>query len=1664
MMGRHLKIYPRKLLALAVASCFAGELAYANPAGPAVARGQASFATQGNTLTVTNSPGAIINWQGFSIPSQDITRFLQQSASSAVLNRVTGATPSAILGQLQSNGRVYLINPNGITIGKGAVIDVAGFVASSLNLSDADFVAGRHRFTETPGAGPVINQGTIKTPSGGMVYLVGQNIENHGIIKSPQGEIVLAAGKSVELVDAGTPEIRVQITAPDNQALNLGQLFASGGRIGMYGGLVRQGGIANANTAVVGENGKIVFKATKDVTLDAGSLTTASGPSGGSVTAQAETGTLLASGTIEAIGLGSPPAGGGVAQSAGVVGDPFEGGVAATGDGVVGKGGTVHLLGTQVGLTGNAKVDVSGQSGGGTVLVGGDFQGKNPDIQNAFRTYFGPDAVIKADAITSGDGGKVIVWADDITWFYGTITARGGSQSGNGGFVEVSGKANLAFDGRVDAGAPNGQAGTLLLDPQDINIVDSAGTNDNNQLNVDVPTAGDPAGSVFFANGGAVTFTITDEALESQTGNIVLQATRDITVSAGLSGGLNLVNQGTGERVAVQAGRHINILSPLTTNGAAIILEADSPHAGATDRIGQITVAAAASVISNGGSITLIAGGNATGSTATSDAVADNSGFRPVGIVDAGAGGINLALSGGSADELGIGVTGTITQILGNHITTPSLGSITNLRTTGALVIGSATSAGTNGLGSGAQTLTVNRISNTYTDADIILLATPPASSFQMIAGSGGIQLDRPLTTYQPTTISTSGPLTITDPIITSNNSLTLSASSVTGSGFINTGSGSCYGTGCVTIFWDGGAGTPNWFDQNNWSGNLVPGNSSDVTIGTGFATIVVNGLGQAKSLVAGSAVQVPSTRSLTLTNASNLSGADISGGGVTFNGGASVGSLALSSGTVNGSGILAVTSDFNQTGGSLASTFSNLALTRSGNFTVGGFQASNSISLTAAGGALLDGNGTSVNVTAPTTTLTAANGINLDTSVSTLTTGNTATGNTAIRNTGPLTVSGMSNAGAGTILLTNTDRITLNGAVSASGGSGNQIVLAGTGFTNNAGSSALNPGSGRWLVYSGNPASDNRGGLGYGFKQYNATYGVTSIAGSGNGFLYTTSPSITPSLGGTATKVYDGNTAAPTISLTASPFSGVIDGDSVSLTAGAASYLDKNVGSSKQVNASGISIASATDGAATVYGYQLLTTASANVGTITARALTIGATGQNKVYDGGTAGTVTLADNRVAGDVLTTSYTGAAFNDKNVGTGKPVSVTGLGLTGTDAGNYTFNATAGTAADINPAVVSLAGNRAYDSSTSFGPGAFGTINGVNGETLTVASGTGTVASPKVLAGTQSLAPGDLALGNGTGLASNYRIAANNNTGTITATTSVPFAWDGSATDLRWENPANWNQGAIPLNGAMANIPGGLSGPVVYSSVSGATSLKTLSSASGFLITGGTLTLGNSPADVSTFSGRPLTLSGGTLNGTGTISLAGTTLDVNARGLLGGSRTILGNVNNFEGTVSPGASPGIMTIDGNYYQGPLGTLLAEIGGPVAGAQYDQLIVTGTVTLGGALNVAFVNGFNPATNDAFTIVQSGAISGTFASEPSTTTLVTNYLASGVTLTNSAIIPDSILNTQFNQMNNATPDSTGALNVETTINAETGEREIVDSTTAVNAKPTLKAGLCR
>ena len=401
------------LTTAALALLVAGTPAYPNPTGPQIVAGQVSIAGTGKLLTVTNSPGSIINWQSFSIAPGELTRFVQQNSSSSVLNRITGQNPSQILGALQSNGKVFLINPNGIVFGANSRIDVNGLVASSLNLTDSAFLSGKFEFSDGGNAGPVRNEGAITTPNGGQVYLIASDVTNSGLITAPGGEVMLAAGRSVTLGDSRDPDIGVVVSAPGDQALNVGRIVADSGKVGIYGALVDQNGAVSASSAVAGTDGTILLKSSVATSLGGGSVTAVTG---------------------------------------------------------AGSGGTVQILGPRVSLTGDAVVDAGGATGGGTVLIGGDVHGGNPSVEDALMTSVGPAVRIDADAVRSGNGGQVVVWSNQQTQMDGRISARGGSSGGDGGSVETSSKGVLDFEGLVDLRAPRGAAGTLLLDPSDIMI------------------------------------------------------------------------------------------------------------------------------------------------------------------------------------------------------------------------------------------------------------------------------------------------------------------------------------------------------------------------------------------------------------------------------------------------------------------------------------------------------------------------------------------------------------------------------------------------------------------------------------------------------------------------------------------------------------------------------------------------------------------------------------------------------------------------------------------------------------------------------------------------------------------------------------------------------------------------------------------------------------------------------------------------------------------------------------------------------------------------------------------------------------------------------------------------------------------------------------------
>ncbi|MBL8489346.1 MAG: filamentous hemagglutinin N-terminal domain-containing protein, partial [Rhodocyclaceae bacterium] len=466
----------------------------ANPLNPTVVGGSAVFATSGKVLTVTNSNGAIINWRAFSIGAGETTRFVQSGPASQVLNRVTGGDPSVILGTLQSNGRVFLVNPNGIVFGKGSRVDVAGLVASTLNLSDADFRAGRMNF-QGDGHGTLRNDGELRAAPKGRILLIAPQVENSGLIEAPEGEILLAAGRRVSLVDINHPDIAFDVVAPANQVVNLGQVLAK--KIGVYAGVIDAGGTLDASAAVVGEGGRIVLKAADGARV---------------------------AGTLKATGE---------------------------------RGGEIRVLGRDVRLGEAARLDASGAAGGGAILVGGDTRGANPEVANAEFATVAAGATLSADAGANGTGGKVVVWADDTTLMAGQISARGGARGGDGGFTEVSGKRRVQMDGHADLRAPAGRSGLLLLDPGAITVSTggndaAAGIVNNGWLGTQLNSSDvnlDTSSGTYSTTGGTQNIAINAAVTWSSANTLTLTAGNNIGINAALTstggGGLSLVAAGT---------------------------------------------------------------------------------------------------------------------------------------------------------------------------------------------------------------------------------------------------------------------------------------------------------------------------------------------------------------------------------------------------------------------------------------------------------------------------------------------------------------------------------------------------------------------------------------------------------------------------------------------------------------------------------------------------------------------------------------------------------------------------------------------------------------------------------------------------------------------------------------------------------------------------------------------------------------------------------------------------------------------------------------------------------------------------------------------------------------------------------------------------------------
>lgn len=246
------------------------------PTSGVIVAGGGTISQSVTTQVTTTSNNTIINWGSFSIGAGQTVNFSQPNATSNVLNRVTGIDPSLIQGTLNSNGRVLLVNPNGITFSAGSTINVGGLIASTLDISNSDFLAGRFSFNGTSTAA-VTNDANITVINGNRVVLIGKDVFNTGTINAAGGEVwLLAGGSSMTATEAASPELSITFNAPAGQAVNIGQIIANGGVAGLLGNTVTHTGSVSANS-VSTSGGRIFLRANNDLTVNAGARVVANG-------------------------------------------------------------------------------------------------------------------------------------------------------------------------------------------------------------------------------------------------------------------------------------------------------------------------------------------------------------------------------------------------------------------------------------------------------------------------------------------------------------------------------------------------------------------------------------------------------------------------------------------------------------------------------------------------------------------------------------------------------------------------------------------------------------------------------------------------------------------------------------------------------------------------------------------------------------------------------------------------------------------------------------------------------------------------------------------------------------------------------------------------------------------------------------------------------------------------------------------------------------------------------------------------------------------------------------------------------------------------------------------------------------------------------------------
>ncbi len=613
---------------------------WAAPEGGEVVGGE-GIIQQAGVETIINqaTERMAIDWRSFDVAANERVEFIQPSSSSVALNRVLSNRGSEILGRIDANGQVILVNANGVVFGKDSVVNVGGMIASGLNIDPASFINGDFALNSIEGAeGKVINYGIINAATGGSVTLVGEQVQNDGLISAKLGAVNLVAGKAAVLTFDPTGMVGVRVTEAvvqdelgvDAAVINNGSINAEGGRVllsasvseDVFSNAVNNAGMNKSTSVVVHDDGSFTLGAGADV-INTGNISTSvnQGNAGqvvllgdnvthsGSITANTSSGT---GGSVELHSTDTTL----LTENSRISAQ------AST----QGEGGDIKVLGNKVALLDQAEVNASGANGGGQVLIGGDKTGQNKKIRNADFIYLDENTTVKTDALINGNGGKLITFASDTARIYGNLYSRGGSEGGNGGFIETSGLKGFEILNAPDVSASFGTGGSWLIDPYDLTIVSSGSGISPNGENKFTSASGDSNLNVNVLlnalNNGNVTL---------QTGANGLQAGK-ITVDAAIN------YQGNSSRtLTFLAGNGIDVNKNISSTQSQLNLDFNANSDN--NSTGDFHIADGVSIASNGGNITI--------STVNFDAFTDNNDFGTISTYnDFGGGDITINATG----------------------------------------------------------------------------------------------------------------------------------------------------------------------------------------------------------------------------------------------------------------------------------------------------------------------------------------------------------------------------------------------------------------------------------------------------------------------------------------------------------------------------------------------------------------------------------------------------------------------------------------------------------------------------------------------------------------------------------------------------------------------------------------------------------------------------------------------------------------------------------------------------------------------------------------------------------------------------------------------------------------------------------------------------------